>query len=419
MTLRIAFLVNGFPDGSETFIRGQAEGLVRDGHRVDMYLGNTPRSAAAVGRVQAAAAAMGVRVHHAPPGGWQRLRAAAGGALRLSRLLALGPRDAGLRDLLGGRRVHSLKLAVTVAGTDGDYDAIVAHYGQNGIRGELLRRAGLLHGRLFTAFHGYDIAKPGDDGKAGLYRSLFTAPDSWLLPVSAHWAQRLTAWGADPARVVVHRMGVDCERFRFVARRDCTGPRLVSVGRLVEKKGFEYAIRAVARLGPMLPGLRYDIVGDGPLAERLQTLAEAIGAGAWVRFRGWRSNSEVAETLARADALLAPSVTAANGDQEGIPVSLMEAMASGVPVISTSHSGIPELVRNGETGLLAAEGDVDGLVACVLRLMDEPGLSARLAHNGRAWVEQTHDVTKLNRMLARLLAAPENAAAGPVHHLVT
>jgi colanic acid/amylovoran biosynthesis glycosyltransferase len=411
MTLRIAFLVNGFPDGSETFIRGQAEGLVRDGHRVDLFLANTPRSVAAAERVRSAAAAMGVRVHHAPPGGWQRLRKAADGALRLPRLLSLGPADAGLRDLLVTRRIHSLKLAVTVAATDGDYDAIVAHYGPNGIRGELLRRAGLLRGRLFTAFHGYDIAKADGEGTMALYRPLFAAPDSWLLPVSAHWAGRLAAWGADPARVVVHRMGVDCARFAFVPRRDTGGLRLVSVGRLVEKKGFEYAIRAVARLGPRLPGLRYDIIGDGPLAERLHILAEALGAGRWIRFRGWRPNSEVAEALARADALLAPSVTAANGDQEGIPVSLMEAMASGVPVISSHHSGIPELVRNGETGLLAAEGDVDGLAACVQRLVDEPGLALQLARNARAWVEASYDVAKLNLQLGELLAAPEHVTA--------
>src|SRR5690606_8159727 len=127
-------------------------------------------------------------------------------------------------------------------------------------------------------------------------------------------------------------------------RPDADGPiRLVTIARLVEKKGIEYAIRAIALLPPALRArIEYRIAGDGPLADELTTLATSLGVADRVLMLGWQDQAHVVGHVERAHLMLVPSVTAADGDQEGIPVSAMEAMASGLPVIATQHSGIPE-----------------------------------------------------------------------------
>src|SRR5207253_10169038 len=132
--------------------------------------------------------------------------------------------------------------------------------------------------------------------------------------------------------------------------------------RLVPKKGIEYAIRAVAKVVPQLAAdgrrVQYQIVGDGQLRDSLVQLTEQLGLDQSVTFLGWKTHAEVAALIAEADALLAPSITADDGDKEGNPVSIMEALAVGRPVFSTFHSAIPEIVRDGVNGFLVAERDV-------------------------------------------------------------
>jgi colanic acid/amylovoran biosynthesis glycosyltransferase len=225
-----------------------------------------------------------------------------------------------------------------------------------------------------------------------------------MLPISEHWRRRLLELGCPPEKVRVFRMGVALDTFEFRPRRAEGAPvSLLSVGRLVEKKGFEFGLRAFAGALHAHPGLRYDIAGDGPLREPLERLARELGLAERVRFHGRLLRSEVEQLRRRANILLAPSVTDGEGDQEGIPVVIMEAMASGIPVISTRHSGIPELVVDGETGLLAPERDAPALVAALDRLLAESELSERLARAARERVAALHDQARLNDELAQLL----------------
>src|SRR5690606_36833907 len=113
-------------------------------------------------------------------------------------------------------------------------------------------------------------------------------------------------------------------------------------GRLVEKKGVEYAIRAVAAMSESVP-TEYTIAGDGPLRSELQDLAHSLGASHRVRFTGWADQDEVRSALRASHIAVIPSVRATNGDEEGLPVFLMEAMANGLAIVSTAQSGIPEL----------------------------------------------------------------------------
>ena len=140
----------------------------------------------------------------------------------------------------------------------------------------------------------------------------------------------------------------------------------LAVGRFVEKKGFEYFIRAMALVGDRSP-IRGAIIGDGPLRPSLESLARDLGVIDRIDFLGWRTHDEVSELMHQADLLVAPSVIAADGDMEGMPLVIAEAMSTGLPVLGTRHSGIPEAVRHGENGIVVEERDAEALAEARIR----------------------------------------------------
>ena len=127
------------------------------------------------------------------------------------------------------------------------------------------------------------------------------------------------------------------------------------MARLVEKKGLEHAIAAFGLIADRYPDCTYNIVGDGVLRARLTEQIRALGLRRRVILRGWASQPDVIRWMRESSVLVAPSVTAPSGDEEGIPNALKEAMCLGIPVIATDHAGIPELVQDGITGVLVPE----------------------------------------------------------------
>ncbi len=186
------------------------------------------------------------------------------------------------------------------------------------------------------------------------------------------------------SQVVVVHCGIEPEHFPFKER---TGTRaVICVARLAETKGHADLFRAFSLLAPELPDLRLELVGDGPERERLTALAAELGISDRARFHGALPAEEVRRILAESDLFVLASVQDASGGRDGIPVSLMEAMASGLPVVTTELSGIPELVENGRTGLLVQPGDPAGLAAAIRVLVEDPEYARQLARNGRDWV---------------------------------
>ena len=208
----------------------------------------------------------------------------------------------------------------------------------------------------------------------------------------------------------VHRVynGLDLAAFAWsspVARP----PRVVAVGRLVEKKGFGVLVEACARLAAAGRPVHCDIVGGGPHQEALAARVEEFGLGAGVRLLGPRTQDEVRERVGGAAVLAAPCIVGADGNRDGMPTVLLEAMALGTPCVSTPVTGIPELVRDGETGLLVAENDPAALAAALERLLEDPPLRERLARAGRELLERSFQADRSAARVRELWAAPQPA----------
>jgi colanic acid/amylovoran biosynthesis glycosyltransferase len=209
--------------------------------------------------------------------------------------------------------------------------------------------------------------------------------------------------GCPRSKIRVHPVAVDIAKFENIRTpRPSSDLKLISVARLVEKKGIEYSIRAVAALLRQGHRIEYQIIGQGELYGKLGSLIRELGVAKQIRLLGPKLHPEVSSHLSRADVFLAPSITAANGDEEGIPTCILEAMSSGLPVISTRHSGIPEVVQDGINGLLVPERDSEALAAAIARLACAPELCSELGTEGRKFIEQNRDARNINFRIQQL-----------------
>jgi len=402
--MRILFIVGRFPLLSETFILNQITGLIDRGHEVDIY---------STGSANNSTVHSDIEKYHLLDHTYFRSSIPHCRLLRLLKGLAL--LTAGFKEpdtIL--RSMCILRYIVSTGSTLAFYEAIPllqrppydivhCHFGPNGNRGRLLRELGVLQGKLITTFHGFDLTIHLQKQGENIYNQLFDTGDLFL-PVSNRWKKRLIELGCDAKRIVVHRMGVDCRKFSFEPRQFSKNSkvRLVSVARFVEKKGLEYGIRAVAKLAKINKNIEYTIVGDGPLNDYLQDLVEELGVTDTIHMLGPKPQHQVIQILDRAHILLAPSVTDKNGDQEGIPVILMEAMAMGLPIVSTQHSGIPELIQDSVTGFLVPERDVEALFDKLKYLVKHPEIWPEMGHHGRKYVQEHYDINKLNDRLVEI-----------------
>lgn len=404
--MRVAFLVNAFPMVSETFVREQILGVVERGHEVDIFaLDRSPDGALADDeRVSRLGLAERVRYLTAPRGAIERVASA--WRLLIERETDRSTLLRSLNVLRFGRDAAGLGLLHRAAAlgrkTPSRFDVIHAQFGPLGHIAVRLRQLGVWRGAVVVSFRGYDATKLLK-ARPGLYRTVFEEAEL-LLPVSAVLRERLLAHGAIAGRVQVHRSGIDCAAFAFRERRREHGEpiRLLSIARLVPKKGIDDAIRAVARLVDREIDVRYEIIGDGEERGRLAELVGTLGLQERVRFLGKQSHREAVARLACAHVLVAPSVTAGDGDEEGIPNALKEAMASGLPVVATRHGGIPELVEDGRTGWLVAERDVEALAERIAYLANHPEAWPSLGRAGRTKIEAEYDRHRLNDELEEL-----------------
>lgn len=202
--------------------------------------------------------------------------------------------------------------------------------------------------------------------------------------------------GAPPGRVEVLHCGLDLARLPGPAPRGGGPPRILSVGRMMGIKGFDVLLKALALLRDRRVFFRCMIVGDGPDREALERIRDDLSLGDLVEMPGEKKPQEVLGLMSRCDLFVLASRRAGleSGVMDGIPVSLMEAMAMQKPVVSCAVSGIPELVEDGETGLLAPPGDEGKLASSILRLLEDEGLRRRVAARGRDRVDEEFNIRK-------------------------
>lgn len=408
--LRVAFIVHEFPVLSETFIINQAIGLIDRGCEVDIYathLGDTDKMHPDVYRYGLLDR---VRLLPSVPPNY---------GLRLVKAIALivkfGYQHPGrilesLNLLERGRRAASLwSLFTTIPALIWpSYDIIHCQFGNLGFQGLLLKDFNP-SAKLIVMFRGFDISQQLQTGGDRLYQSLFSQADFFLTNCE-FFRQRLLKLGCDPNKVRVHYSGLDCAKFPLTVRAFDLATegapnspiRIAATGRLVEKKGFEYSIRAIAQVVRRYPNVTYDIIGDGPLRTELATLIESLDLQGSVRLLGWRDEVEIIEVLTRSHLFVAPSVTSAAGNQDAPVNVLKEAMALGLPVVSTYHGGIPELVEHDISGLLVPERDADAIAHALFTLIENPERWAAMGQAGRAYVETHYGLDSLNDRLVDL-----------------
>ena len=268
--------------------------------------------------------------------------------------------------------------------------AVLAEYGPNGAQLRLAcKRAGI---PLFVHFHGFDATKLARDIHwRRHYRRLFHDVAGVIAP-SEFLVERLRDLGCPDGKLSVSPNGIDLSNFRKTAREN---GRILAVGRLVEKKAPHLTIQAFAEVYRARPDCTLDVVGDGPLRETCIAEINRLGLGDSVRLHGAQAPEFVRDLMSRAELFVQHSVTAQDGDMESFGISLTEAMACSVAVVTTDHNGFSETVVAGETGLLVAEHDVEGMARAILTLLEDPERADAMGRAGRARVEAhfTHEKT--------------------------
>ena len=426
--MKIAFVVTGFPSLTQTFVLNQVTGLLKRGHDVHIYTEKGSIQQLAHSDVHEYNLLSRVfyygNGHKTMPKGRMR---------RLSNALRLIkkhypnhvlPLVKSLNVVKYGRKAWSLSLLYTIhfflENKSYEYDIVHCHFGQSGVLGGLLKDVGAVKGRVLTTFYGFDISRYVRCKGSSVYKLLLSRNDV-VLGLSEVMKEQILQLPHRKNSVYVHRLGIDLDRFPFRerARQQGSKVQLITIGRLVEKKGIEYGILAVRKILPSHQELEYRIVGYGPLRDELQQMITSLGLDGHVYLLGEKHQSEIVELLEDADILLAPSVTADDGDQEGTPTVLIEASARGLPVLSTHHAGIAEVVQDGKTGFLVPERDVEALAERLMYLLSHPEIWQKMGRAGRNHIEQHYDINKLNDELVRIyeqVTRAEKLAANVSHH---
>jgi len=232
---------------------------------------------------------------------------------------------------------------------------------------------------------------------------------AFIVAISEYNRRHMVNVVGDPdiaSKVHVVHCGLDPAQFPYAPPEERSErPIILGVGRLVEKKGFTYLIAACRHLVQAGYDFEVRIIGDGPLRASLAQAIQAAGLGGRVRLLGALPQEKVREHLRQATIFALPCVIARDGDRDGIPVALMEAMATGLPVVSTTVSGIPELVIHGESGLLVSPGDSQALARALGRLLGDPFLRRRLGEKGREVVLRDFNIARLAAHLVGIFAA--------------
>ncbi len=285
------------------------------------------------------------------------------------------------------------------------FDIIVSQYGNLGSSFIKLKKAYKLKAKFVTFFRGGDITNDRYI-YGGNYQDLFSQGDLFF-PICDYFKHKLIILGCDPNKIIVQYSPIYCDRFKYRKRIISSGEkiRLISVCRLNEQKGIQNVIKSLVSVLKKHPNIEYIVVGEGGYRETLEKLIKKYNFNDKIKLLGWRSQEEIAKILDTAHIFILPSVTVSSGIQEAIPNAIKEAMLMGLPVISTFHGGIAELIKNGKNGFLVPEYDVLRLANKINYVIEHPEVWPVIGKNGRDRVLALFEMNKLGKRLNDIFQA--------------
>jgi len=277
---------------------------------------------------------------------------------------------------------------------------MLAEFGTVGV--QVMKACAKARVPLVVHFHGYD-AYVSDllKSRRQRYAEMFRQAAA-VVAVSRDMQQQLVAIGAPAEKVVYNPYGVDTSVFKE-ASPDKAPPHFLAVGRFVQKKAPHLTLLAFARVLESCPDARLSMIGDGPLLEPCRQISRALGISHVVRFAGPQDQEFVSMAMRNVRALVQHSIRPANGDSEGTPLVVIEAQATGLPVVATAHAGIKDVVLDGQTGFLVDEFDRDAMAVAMTRLARDPNQAAELGHAGRQRVMEHFSLPASLQKLAEIL----------------
>jgi colanic acid/amylovoran biosynthesis glycosyltransferase len=281
------------------------------------------------------------------------------------------------------------------------YNTLHCHFGMNGLIGAYLKKCGFCD-TVVTSFHGADINfYPRKYGK-NMYHAVYRESDCVTANTSFTKA-KLVANGCPSEKIEIIPVGLFVND--FIMERNVIPDSVLTVGRLEEKKGHKYSLEAIKMASKTVNSIQYYIIGEGTLRGELVRYAEELDIIDRCHFLGICAEDEVKKYYQQCSVFLLSSVTAANGDMEGQGLVLQEAQASGIPVVSTMHNGIPEGVLADKSGFLVPERDSEALAEKIIILLQNKRLRKKMGESGRKFVEEKYDMAVIVKRLNELYSS--------------
>ncbi len=313
-----------------------------------------------------------------------------------------------LDSLSSARQIYN-KVAYRLRGYYPDFASqnkpslIQAHFGHYGYKALGLKRK--MNVPLATFFYGYEMSSLAKNAKyQRRYHELFREGELFLVIGNA-MKKSVMGMGCPENKITIFHLGVDVEHYPFRERTWHEGENitLLFAANFGEKKGLPYAIRAFAKAHKRHKHLRFRIIGDGPNRKEIESLIAELGVGDAVELKGFVPYSTLVDEMMRADLFIQPSVTASNGNTEGgYPVAVLDAQATGMPILTTRHADNPECVLKDKSAKISEERDWETLGQQLIDLVEAPQTWPAMGHAGRAHVDQQYNARTQGRVLAKI-----------------
>lgn len=401
--MKIAFLTHYFPKLSETFILNQAVGLLEKGHEVKIFATERPDEDIKHEIVDQYDLQEKTTYFETPSN-------YASGIATVARLASEFPHTipAVLSSLTrgedGGLRLATLRQFLRR--DTWDFDIYHAHFGNVGRRWDFLKE--YVDVPFIVSFYGRDASIDLPENTRH-YRRLFNETDQ-ITVLSDDMRNEIVQRGAPASKTILQPLPVNIQEFEYSHSNYSNDQhsRILTVARFTEKKGLDDALEAIDAVSNH-HNIKWIIAGDGPLRNSFELEINNRGLQDSVEILGWVPQKRVQELMERAHLFLLPSKTSEDGDKEGTPTVLIEAQATGIPILSTYHAGIPEIISEGDSGILVPENDHVKLTNALDQLLTNPEKWELMSRKGREFVEKNHSRAAVAERLTEIYDSAREA----------